>query len=106
MNDLQLDARVALRMGYDEAVAATALDARGIAIEVALVPPSDPGGRSFEREWNVVIHYGCDPDHPDQGTSGVEPCGEDRGEAESFYLRRIAEIESDIAAEPGQSPTA
>lgn len=97
MDALDLDIAVAARMGLEEAVAATSLDASGTPIELALVAPSDAG----ESEWTVVIHFDCDPDNPDQGASGIEPCGSDSDAAEDYYLERIRELELDLARDRG-----
>lgn len=98
MDEISLDTSVALRMGLDEAVAAHALEGSGITIEFALVPPSSDRG---ENQWTIVIHFDCDPENPDQGTSGVEPCGSDRNAAEASYLARIRDTELDLARDAG-----
>jgi len=97
MDALDLDLAVVARMGLDEAVAATVLDASGTPIELALVAPSDGG----ESEWTVVIHFDCDPDNPDQGTSGIEGCGYEMDAAEAYYLERIRELELSLARDRG-----
>lgn len=97
MADLSLDPNVAVRMGHDEAVAATSIDVDGLLIEFALLPPEDPDGATLQRQWVLVTHYDCDPDKPDQGTSGVEGCGEDREDAENYYLEKIGETEVDVS---------
>jgi hypothetical protein len=99
MTDLTLDTAVAARMGHEEAVAATSIDAKGILVEFALLPPEDSNGKPFQREWVVAIHQDCDPDKPEQGTSGMEPCGEDRAEAEAHYLECVSETKHQVYSE-------
>lgn len=95
MTDMELDPAVAERMGYPNLVAASGFYVDGLTIEMALLAPDIAAG---ERQWCVVIHSDCDPDEPSRGTSGMEPCGTDRDEAEAYYLSRIAEF-----AEPSVS---
>lgn len=97
MPDLALDPHVAARMGHEDAVAATSIDADGILIEFALLPPEYPNGSKYQREWTVAIHHDCDPDMPSRGASGLEPCGEDRQAAEEHYLEAIREVKADLA---------
>jgi hypothetical protein len=87
MHDLSINPFVFDRMGYDDLVAATALDEDG-QIELALLAP---GSVLSDKEWVVVIHYDCDPEDASRGSSAVEPCGIDRDVAEQYYLSRIAE---------------
>jgi hypothetical protein len=98
MTTLTLDPKVAEHMGYERIAAATSVDANGLLIEFALLPPEDPNGMGHFREWTIAIHQDCDPDEPSRGTSGLEFCGPDRGEAERLYLEAIDEVKADIAA--------
>lgn len=93
MTDLSLDQAVAARMGYDDIVAATSVEDNGILVEIALLPPSNPSSdRIVDRWWHVAVHQDCDPDDPSRGSGGMEQCGEDRSEAEAYYLARVSEI--------------
>ncbi len=98
MTDLILDPKVVERMGYEGIVAATSVDADGLLIEFALIPPEDPNGPGHYHEWTIAIHQDCDPDEPSRGTSGLDFCGSDRGEAERLYLEAIEEVKADVAA--------
>jgi hypothetical protein len=98
MSQLILDPKVAERMGYDRAVAATSVDADGLVIEFALLAPEDPNGVGHFREWTIAIHQDCDPDEPSRGTGGLDSYGPDRREAERQYLEMIDEVKADIAA--------
>lgn len=100
MTDLSIDEAVAARMGYDNVVAATSIDAKGILIEFALLPPNDPNSeQGVDRWWHVAIHQDCDPDDPSRGTGGMEPCGEDRAEAEAHYLSCVRETNLQVYGE-------
>jgi hypothetical protein len=72
----------AVRMGYPGIVAAASLD-NGYTLEVALVRPGTLGDG-----WSFVSHHGCDPERPDQGSSGVETY-DSREEAEAAF-RKVA----------------
>lgn len=100
MTKLVLDEKTAERMGYEGVVAATTLMDRVLAIEFALVPP---GQHISGSEWVVIIHSGCDPENPDHGSSGVEPCGNDRVAAEAYYLHRIEETAMELDDAAGAS---
>lgn len=89
-----LDPRVAERMGYPNALRATSFDDRGRPIEIALIGPREPGG-----EYAVTIHYNCDPDREDQGTSELH--GHATLEAaERDYEAEVAQIASEIRTSP------
>ncbi|MGU3558611.1 hypothetical protein [Methylobacterium radiotolerans] len=89
-----LDREVAERMGYLETVRATAFDAGGIPIEVALVIP-DHGGDPYA----VVTHYDCNPEDACQGTSEFHghPTLE---EAERDYEDQVAGIAARLSSSP------
>ncbi|NTF17768.1 hypothetical protein G6L37_05095 [Agrobacterium rubi] len=93
MQQIQIDPVIARRMGYEDAVATAMIDASGLPIEFALLPPSP---ERMETEWTLVIHCDCDPERPDQGSSGIEICGRDQDTAEAYYLERIREVELDL----------
>lgn len=89
MTEMELDPAVAERMGYPNLVAASEFSLDGLTIELGLLAPNPESG---EHQWCVVIHSDCDPDEPSRGSSGMEPCGTDRDEAEAYYLSRLAEV--------------
>lgn len=55
------------RMGYDGMLKAKGVVVDGLTYEVGLVAPGD-----VYKGYAVIVHNDCDPDHPDQGSSGVE----------------------------------
>jgi hypothetical protein len=55
------------RMGHSNMIAATALDAGGMAVEIGLIGPGTPS-----HGWAVAVHTGCDPEDSSVGTSRLE----------------------------------
>lgn len=90
----ELDQRVAERMGHPDALRATAFDVRGLPIEMALIGPREPGG-----EYAVTIHYDCDPDQDDRGTSEFHGHAT-LTEAERDYAEEFERISAEIGAAP------
>lgn len=90
----ELDPRVAERMGHPNALRATAFDVRGLPIEMALIGPREPDG-----EYAVTIHYDCDPEQDDRGTSEFHghPTLKD---AEQDYEEEFARISAEVDAAP------
>lgn len=93
MPELKLDTKTAERMGLPSAVAAVRLPDQDEQIEVALLPP---GTDLSTTEWAVVVHYGCDPDRPDLGTSGVEEVPEGREAAIQRYVEVVSELRESL----------
>lgn len=89
-----LDPAVAERMGHLDALRAAAFDARGLPIEIALLPPAE-----HRSEYAVTIHYDCDPEQPERGSSGFHghPTLED---AERDYEEEFARISAELATSP------
>jgi hypothetical protein len=82
MSNLKIDPETVRRMGYQDIVAAEALDIGGIFIEVCLVAPGqDVSGDQYA----VIEHQDCDPAKPYQGCSSVSPVGADRDKALEAY---------------------
>lgn len=97
MTDLSLDEALAARMGYEAIAAATSIDVGGILVEFALLPPTNPGSDFIvDRWWHVAVHEDCDPEDPSRGCGGMEQCGEDRAEAEAYYLSRVQETMTEV----------
>ncbi len=89
-----LDQAVADRMGYRNTLRATAFDAKGIPIEVALVGPREIGD-----EYAVVTHYDCNPDDDCQGTSELHG-HRTLAEAEQDYEEQVAKIAAEVNPPP------
>lgn len=90
----ELDSAVAERMGHPDALRATAFDARGLPIEIALLAPAE-----HRREYAVTIHYDCDPEQPERGASEFHGHAT-LEEAERDYEDEFARISAEIAAAP------
>lgn len=90
----ELDIAVAERMGHPQALRATAFDARGLPIEIALIGP-----REHADEHAVTIHYDCDPDEPTRGCSELHPYAT-LGQAEAGYEAEFARIAAELAQAP------
>ncbi|WP_315920813.1 hypothetical protein [Mesorhizobium sp. SP-1A] len=96
MPELELDTKTAERMGLPSAVATVRLPDQDEQIEVALLPPETDLATT---DWAVIVHYGCDPDRPDLGSSSVEEVPEGRETATQRYLEMVSELRESLERE-------
>lgn len=89
MPDSHLDKQTAERMGLPSAVASVRLPDQDGEIEVALLPPKTD---LWTSDWAVVVHFGCDPDRPDIGTSSVEEVSGGKELASKRYIEVVGEL--------------
>ena len=94
MSELGLDENVANRMGLPSAIMAAAIKDGDEQIELAVLPPNADLPIPC---WSVVIHFCCDPDRPDLGTSSVVDC-DGREEAIEHYSERLAALREELDA--------
>jgi hypothetical protein len=93
MVDLNLDIKTAERMGLPSAVASVRLPDQDGEIEVVLLPP---GTDLWTSDWAVVVHFGCDPDRPDIGTSSVEEVPGGKEFASKRYVEVVGELKESL----------
>lgn len=96
MPELELDIKTAERMGLPGAVAALRLPDQDEQIEVALLPPETDLSTT---DWAVIVHFGCDPDRPDLGSSSVEEVPEGREAATQRYFEVVSELRESLERE-------